>query len=49
MEPEVATSCTQTRLVVEGGGHQHFHKTLDSKFVLPKRCLVIKLEQILRE
>jgi len=49
VEPEVAISCSQARLLMEGGGHQHTHKIFDPKFALPTRCVEIKTEQKLRE
>jgi hypothetical protein len=48
-ETEVATSCSQAGLLVEGGGLQSNHKTLNPKFVLPTRCAGIKMEQRMRE
>lgn len=47
---EVATFCSQTGLLIEGGGHQSTHKTFNPKFVLPPiRCTGIKMEQRLTE
>lgn len=34
MEAELAISCNQARLQMEGEGHQPKHKILDTKFVL---------------
>jgi hypothetical protein len=48
-EPEVATSCREAILPVEGKGFQPIHKTLDPKLVLPTRYARIKIEQRLRE
>jgi hypothetical protein len=48
IETEVATSCSQSRLLVEGWGQQHTHKTFNPKFVLPTRCTGIKMEQRLK-
>jgi hypothetical protein len=50
METEVATSCIQAGLPVEGRGHQPTHKTFfNPKFVLLTKCAGIKIEQRLRE
>lgn len=46
------TSCRQTELPVEGGGHQFTHKTFtqfNPKSVLPTRCAGKKMKQRLRE
>jgi hypothetical protein len=49
MEPEVATSYSQTGLPVKGGEHQTTHKTLDLKFTLSTKCVGINMEKRLRE
>ena len=49
MESEVATSCSQAGLPVEGGGYQPTHKTYNPKFALPAKCARIEMEQRLRE
>jgi hypothetical protein len=49
MATEVATSCNDVGLSVEGGEHQPTHKIFNSKFVLPTRCAAIKEDQSLRE
>lgn len=49
IETKVATSCSQTRLAVQGREHQLTHKTFNLKFVLPTRYEGIKMEQTLRE
>jgi hypothetical protein len=36
MKAEVAISCNQAGIPVEGGGHQTTHKTFHTKFVWPK-------------
>jgi hypothetical protein len=46
MESDVITSYSQEGLLVEIGEHQPTHKTFDPKFVLPRRCAGIKMEQI---
>lgn len=37
LETEMATSYSQARLTVEGGGHESTHKAFDPKFVLHTR------------
>lgn len=49
MEPELAISCNQAGLPVEGLGHQPSHKTLDPQFVLPTRCAGVKVAKKLWE
>jgi hypothetical protein len=49
MDNEVAYSCSQEGLVVEGREHNPTQKTFIPKFVLPTRYSGIKMEQRLRE
>jgi hypothetical protein len=44
METEVATCCSQAGLLEERGWHQPTHKNFDPEFVLPTRCVGIKME-----
>jgi hypothetical protein len=48
-ELEMATSCSQARLPMEGLGHQSSHKTFNSQFALSIRCAGIKMEQKMME
>lgn len=43
MEPETA-SYNQKRCVMEDLGHRPNHKTLEPEFVLPTRCVGVKME-----
>jgi hypothetical protein len=47
-ETEVATSCIQAGLPMEGGEHQSSHKTFNPKLAMPLRCTGIKMEPRLR-
>jgi hypothetical protein len=49
VETEMATSCSQAALSVEGGAHQPIHKTFNLKFVLPTGSAGIKMKQRHRE
>jgi hypothetical protein len=49
VEFEVAGFYSQTGLPEEEGKCQSIHKTFNPKFVSPKRCAGIKMEQTLRE
>ena len=42
---ELAISYNQVRLSVEVLGHQANHKTFDLQFVLPTRCVGVKVVQ----
>ena len=44
MESEIAISCKQIRLPVEGLGHQWSHRTLEPQFFLPERSTGVKDE-----
>jgi hypothetical protein len=48
MESQVAISCRQAGLSVEGKGHQPSHKTINAKFVLHTRYAATTMEQRLR-
>ena len=43
METDVATSCTQVGLPVEGGGHQPTHKTFNPKFLQRRKNISVNL------
>ena len=45
LKPEVDTSCSQARLLVEGGGHQPTHQTFYPKFPLPTRYAGMNMKQ----
>lgn len=49
IEPEMATSYSQTRFTVEGVGTPNEPQNLQPKFVLHTRCTGIKTEPRLRE
>lgn len=49
METEMATSCNQERLPMEGSEHHLSYTTLDPQFVMPIIWVGIKLEQKLKE
>ena len=42
IEPELAISYKQVRLLMEGLKHYSSHKILDAQFVLSTRCVEIK-------
>jgi len=49
MKLEVASSCRQEGLLLEGKGYQPIHQILHPKFVLPTRSTEAAMEQRLRE
>lgn len=49
METEVAISCIQEGLLVEGEGHHPTRKTFNPNLVLLTKCARIKTEPRLRE
>ena len=49
IEPEMANSCSQAGLPVEGIGYQPTHKNFNPKLFLLTRCAEIKTEQRLGE